>query len=95
MTTSTVYVSCIGLLSDLTYDHFWKFLTGRYIDDIVNKTPHDKGRACAKEKRKRCNQISSDIILGRNYPTAGYTYFVKVHMFYQTALQSSENIIKT
>ena len=46
----------IGLLSYLTYVHFWKFLAG-YIVDFVNKTSHDKGGACPNEKRKQCNQI--------------------------------------
>jgi len=48
------------------YVHFWKILTGRYIDDFVNKTSRDKGGTRANEKRKRCNRISSDITLGRN-----------------------------
>jgi len=30
---------------------------------IVNKTSCDKGGACANEKQKRCNQISSNITL--------------------------------
>jgi len=37
----------IGLFSYLTYVHFWKFHAGRYIDDYVNKTSHDKDGACA------------------------------------------------
>jgi len=36
---------------------FLKVLAGRYIDDFVNKTSHDKGGACANEQRKRCNRI--------------------------------------
>jgi len=47
-------------------------IDGWYIVDFVNKTSHDKGRACANEKRKRCNQILSDITLGQNYPTGVY-----------------------
>ena len=34
---------------------------------LVNKTSRDKRNA--NEKRKRCNRISSDITLGRNYPS--------------------------
>ena len=41
----------------------------------VNKTSRDKGGACANEKRERCNRIPSEITLGRNYPSAGYTCF--------------------
>jgi len=33
------------------------FHARQYIVDIVNKTSHDKGGACANEKRKRCNRI--------------------------------------
>jgi len=35
----------IGLFSYLTYVHFGKFLTVKYIVDFVNKTSHDKVRA--------------------------------------------------
>jgi len=45
------------------------------IDDFVNKTSRDKGRACANEKRKLCNRIPSDYTLGRNYPTAWYSWY--------------------
>ena len=61
----------IGLLSYLTYVHFLFFYAGRYICDFVNKTSRDKGGAYANEKRKWCNRIPSDIILGRNYPSVG------------------------
>ena len=70
-----LYACGIGLsklFSYLMYVHFWKIHAGQYIIDFVNKTSHDKGGACATEKRKRCNRISSDITLGRNYPSAGY-----------------------
>ena len=49
---------------------FEKNLTLRHIVDYVNKTSRDKGGACANEKRKQCNRISSDITLGRNDPIA-------------------------
>ena len=42
----------------------------------VNETSRDQGGACANEKRKRYNQISSEITIGRNYPSAGYTVFL-------------------
>jgi len=42
----------------------------------VIKTSSDKGGACANEKRKRCNRIPSEITLGRNYPSAEYTYCI-------------------
>ena len=42
----------------------------------VNETSRDKGGACANEKRKRYNQISSEITIGRIYPSAGYTVFL-------------------
>ena len=54
---------------------FLNFLLDNKISDFVNKTSRDKGRACPNEKRNRCNRISSDIILSRNYPTAGYYNF--------------------
>ena len=40
----------------------------------VNKTSRDKGGECAKEKRKRCNRIPSDITLDRNYAAWGYVF---------------------
>ena len=73
--TKSICVCVIGLFSYLTYVHFWKILAGRYIVDFVNKTSCDKGGECANEKRKQCNQIPSDITLGRNYPSVGYIDF--------------------
>jgi len=67
-----LYVCGFGLFSYLTYVQFWKILAGPYIIDFVNKTSRDKGGVCANEKRKRCNQISSDITIGWNDPTAEY-----------------------
>jgi len=45
----------------------WRVISTR----CVNKTSHDKGGACANEKRKRCNRIPSDITIGRNYAAWG------------------------
>ena len=39
----------------------------------VNNTSHDKFGACANETAKRCNRILSEITLGRNYATVGYS----------------------
>ena len=39
---------------------------------LDHKTSRDKGGACENGKWKRCNWISPDITLGRNYPSAGY-----------------------
>ena len=66
---------CVVLVYFLTFCFFLNFLLDNKISDFVNKTSRDKGRACPNEKRNRCNRISSDIILGRNYPTAGYYNF--------------------
>jgi len=43
-----------------------------YFHRCVNKTPCDKGGACANEKWKQCNRIPSDITLDRNYAAWGY-----------------------
>ena len=67
-----VYVCGIGLFSYLTYLHFKKKIVEGNKHRCVNKTSRDKGGACANEKRKRCNQIPSEITLGRNYPSTGY-----------------------
>ena len=45
-----IYVSGIGLFSNLTYVHFWKYHAGRYIGDFVNKTSRDKGGVCTNER---------------------------------------------
>ena len=57
---------------------FWKFLAGQYIVNFVNKTSRDKGEECTNKKRKQCNQIQSEITLGRNYLSVGYLRYHKV-----------------
>ena len=90
-----LYVCGIGLFSYLSYVYFWKFHAGRYIDDFVNKTSLDKGGACANEKLKRCNGISSDITLGWNYPSVGYLLSkseLTQHYFRQTNIHVDFNL---
>ena len=65
----------IGLFSYLTYLHFKEKIVEGNKHRCVNKTSHDKGGACANEKRKRCNRIPSDITLDRNYAAWGYYNF--------------------
>ena len=48
---------------------FEKIMLDNILVTFVNKK---KDGACANEKQRWCNRISSDITLGRNYPTAGY-----------------------
>jgi len=63
---------CVVLVYSLTLrlSIFENFLL-----DSILLTKHHVIKACSTEKWKRCNRISSDITLGRKYPTAGYTFF--------------------
>ena len=71
---------CVVLVYFLTYVRFWTFLTGRYIIDIVNKTSCDKGGACAKEMRKRCNRILSDNTYVKS--TLKFGIFMTLQIYY-------------
>ena len=46
--------------------------------DFVNKTSRDKDGGCANEKLVRSNRIPSEITLGRNYLSVGYSTIIFV-----------------
>jgi len=65
-----LYVCGIGLFSYLTYVHFWKRICWTIYCWLCKQNITWLRRSV--RKRKRCNRISSDITLGRNYPFARY-----------------------
>jgi len=70
--TKLSYQKGIGLFSYLTYVHFWKILCWTIYCWLCKQNITRLCRSVCKQKRKRCNRISSEITFGRNYPSAGY-----------------------